>query len=212
LDSIIRQDLRDLTEIKNIVSIETLIEMLRHRVGSPISLNNLAQDLQCHHSTVKRWLDWLEELYVIFKVPPFHRNIARSLLTESKYYFYDTAAVNGTEGAKLENLVAFSLLKQLHLQEDNFGADIGLHYLRTKDGKEVDFLVTLEGKQTLIEIKAADTSLAPALLHFKKYLPTAQMIQLVKNTQRSFTHPSAALVTNLAHWLVEPLKNHSLRV
>ncbi|MBW6486007.1 MAG: ATP-binding protein, partial [Syntrophobacterales bacterium] len=93
LDIILKQDLIDLENVQQITSIETLIQLLRKKVGSPISYSSLAEDLQCSDKTVKRWLDILETLYVVFKVPPFHRNIARSILKSPKYYFYDTGQV-----------------------------------------------------------------------------------------------------------------------
>ena len=52
-------------------------------------------------------------MYIIFKVVPYHRNIARPILKAPKYYFYDTGQVVGDFGVKLENLVACSLLKEI---------------------------------------------------------------------------------------------------
>ena len=90
LDIILKQDLIDLENVHQIISIETLIQLLKKKVGSPISYNSLAEDLQCSDKTIKRWLTILETLYVVFRVPPFHRNISRSILKAPKYYFYDT--------------------------------------------------------------------------------------------------------------------------
>lgn len=97
--------------MRDIQSIETLIELLRTRVGSPVSANSLARDLGKSPNTVRHWLGLLEDLYVIFKIVPWHRNVARALLKEPKYYFYDTAMVRGDKGVRLENLVACALLK-----------------------------------------------------------------------------------------------------
>jgi len=114
LDIILKQDLIDLENIREITSIETLIQLLRKRVGSPVSYTSLAQDLQCSDKTVKRWLTILENMYIIFRIGPFHRNIARSILKAPKYYFYDTGQVIGDSGIKLENLTACALLKEIH--------------------------------------------------------------------------------------------------
>ncbi len=89
-DTIIRQDLLDLERVRDIKSIEILIDLLRTRVGSTTSYTSLANDLQVSIHTVKHWLQILENLYIIFPVRPYHKNITRSLLKESKYYFYDT--------------------------------------------------------------------------------------------------------------------------
>jgi predicted AAA+ superfamily ATPase len=80
LDIILKQDLIDLERVQQIVQIETLIQLLKNSIGSPVSYSSLAQDLQCSDKTVKRWLTILENMYVIFRVPPFHKNIARAIL------------------------------------------------------------------------------------------------------------------------------------
>jgi predicted AAA+ superfamily ATPase len=95
LDRILRGDLLDLERVRDLKSMEILIDLLRNRVGSTTSYSSLALDLQVSVHTVKHWLQILENLCVVFSVRPYHRNIARSLLKEPKYYFYDTGAVEG---------------------------------------------------------------------------------------------------------------------
>lgn len=190
LDIILRQDLIDLYTVKDIKSIETLVELLKTRIGSSISYANLARDLEVDASTVKRWLELLENLYVIFKVTPYSKNIARSLLKEPKYYFYDHTYAGDDKGARLENIVACALIKELEYIEDTTGKNTSLHYLRTNDGKELDFLICIDSKAThLIEVKSADTDPASGFKHFSAYFPQAKCIQLVKNCTRNTTYP-----------------------
>ena len=85
-------------------------------MGSPVSYSSLAGNLQCSDKTIKRWLTILENMYVIFRVPPFHKNVARAILKSPKYYFYDTGQIDGDAGTKMENLVACALLKEIHFQ------------------------------------------------------------------------------------------------
>jgi len=66
--------------------------------------------------TIKRWLTILENMYVIFKAPPFHKNIARAIQKAPKFYFYDTGQVIDDSGIKLENIVACALQKEIHFQ------------------------------------------------------------------------------------------------
>jgi len=140
LDIILKQDMIDLENVREITSVETLIQLLRKRVGSPVSYTSLAQDLQCSDKTVKKWLTILENMYIIFRIGPFHRNIARSILKAPKYYFYDTGQVIGDSGIKLENLTACALLKEIHYIEDCYGEQAQIYYLKTKDNREIDFL------------------------------------------------------------------------
>jgi predicted AAA+ superfamily ATPase len=141
-DLILKEDLITLTAMRDIQAIETLIELLRARVGSPVSAASLASDLQKSPATVQSWLKLLADLYVVFPVAPFHRNVARAILKAPKYYFYDAAMVQGEPGLVLENLVACALLKETHRLADVEGEMLRLNYIRTRDGHEIDFLVT----------------------------------------------------------------------
>ena len=186
LDTLIRGDLLDLERVRDLKSIEILIDLLRTRVGSPTSYSSLAQDLQVSVHTVKHWLEILENLCVIFGVRPYHRNIARSLLKEPKYYFYDTGAVEGDIGVRLENTVALALLREMHLLEDTAGSRTALHYLRDRDGHEVDFLVLVDRKPVILaEVKASDDTFAKALWHFGRHMPTTRKVQIVLDLKRA---------------------------
>ena len=201
LDSILRQDLIDLQSVRDIKAIDTLVLLLKGRVGSTVSYANLARDLERDANTVKRWLELLENLYIIFRVSPYSKNVAGSLLKEPKFYFYDHTYAE-EEGARLENIVACALLKELHFLEDTTGIQTGLHYLRTKDGKEIDFLIHQENKPThIIEVKSADDNPAPAFQHFSNFLPKAKCIQLVKTLKREKTFPEGLAIKSLIPWL-----------
>lgn len=185
VDTIIREDLLDLEKVRDIKSIEILIDLLRARVGSPTSYSSLANDLQVSVHTIKHWLQILENLCVIFPVRPYHKNIARSLLKEAKYYLYDTSAVDGDFGAKLENVVALALLRELHLLEDTTGSKVSLHYLRDKDKNEVDFLTLIDDRPSfMIEVKVSDDNFSKSLYQFHNFLKNAKPIQLVYALKR----------------------------
>jgi predicted AAA+ superfamily ATPase len=202
LDIIIRQDLIDLENVQQIASIETLIHLLKARVGSPVSYSSLAGDLQCSDKTIKRWLAILESMYVIFRVPPFHKNIARSILKSPKYYFYDTGQVMGDAGARLENLVACALLKEIHYLEDCYGENRQLCYLRNKDGKEVDFCIAINQDPVLfVEVKQGDEKLSPNFKVFQKYYPAVKAVQVVQNLRREKTYPDGAEIRRAHEWL-----------
>jgi len=184
-DTIIREDLLDLERVRDIKSIEILIDLLRTRVGSTTSFTALANDLQVSIHTVKHWLQILENLYIIFPVRPYHKNIARSLLKESKYYLYDTGAVEGDLGAKLENAVACALLRDLHLIEDTTGSKVALHYLRDKEKHEVDFLPVGDNRPLcMIEVKVSDENFAPSLFRFRRKLEHVKAFQIVYGLKR----------------------------
>ncbi|MBL7216392.1 MAG: ATP-binding protein [Desulfobacteraceae bacterium] len=184
-DTIVREDLLDLERVRDIKSIEILIDLLRTRVGSTTSYTALANDLQVSIHTVKHWLQILENLYIIFPVRPYHKNIARSLLKESKYYLYDTGAVEGNLGAKLENTVACALLRDLHLIEDTTGSRVALHYLRDKEKHEVDFLPVIDNRPIcMIEVKVSEENFSPSLFRFHRKLEHTKPYQIVYRLKR----------------------------
>ena len=204
LDIILRQDLVDLQSVQDIIGIETLIYMLKSRVGSRISYSSLARDLQKDHKTIKNWLTLLENLYVIFAVRPWHDNIARAILKEPKYYFYDTGQVNGNEGTRLENAAACSLKKQLDYLEDVFGKNCGLFYIQNKQGAEIDFTVCQDNIIThCFEVKLSDGNLSKNFSILKNGFRSARRIQLVKNMRRSKTYRTGEEMHPAADYLAK---------
>ncbi len=186
MDSIIRGDLLDLERVRDLKSMEILIDLLRTRVGAATSYTSLSQDLQVSVHTVKHWLQILENLYVIFSVRPYHRNIARSLLKEPKYYFYDTGAVEEGNGPRMENVVALALWRELQLLEDTTGSRVALHYLRDRDGNELDFLAVIDGRPVLIvEVKTGDDTFSKAFWRFGRYFPKTPKVQVVLDLKRA---------------------------
>ncbi len=166
-----------------------LLELLRSRVGSPLSLASIGRDLGISQPTVKRFIDILRALYIVFTVQPWHRNIARSLLQAPKVYFFDIGMVSGdspeAQGARFENAVAAMLLKHVHFLQDSQAMPIELHYLRTKEGKELDFALSNNDALThLIECKWAGSDPHAAFKKFMPMWPDAQAIQLVRHLRQ----------------------------
>jgi predicted AAA+ superfamily ATPase len=181
LNSLLSIDVFEFDKIQNIKAMQLIFKLLRGRVGSPVSYQSISEDAAVSPTTVKKYIEILEALYIIFRITPYSKNIARSLLKEPKIYFFDSALVEGNEGAKIENLIAVSLLKNIYAKYDYLAEDYHLHYLRTKDGREVDFALVKNDEITqVIEVKASNHSISPSLLEFsKKYHYPA--MQIVKN-------------------------------
>ena len=186
-DGLVRNDVLEFSRITEVNAIKLFAQMLRQRVGSPLSLASLARDLALSPVTLKKYLDILEALYIVFIVRPWHDNIARSVLQAPKVYFYDTGLVQGDDGVRFENLVATALLKHTQWQVDAQGKEVGLHYIRTKDDAEVDFALS-EGVQLthLIECKMRDNKPHRALRRFADAFPDTQAVQVIRDLRHSF--------------------------
>ena len=198
---LIREDVLDYSRIHEIKTMSHLVEMLRARVGSKLSYKSLARDLQIAPNTIKKYIQILESLYILFLVKPFHKNIARSILKEPKIYFYDSGYVVGDDGARFENLCAICLLKHVQFQYDAKGKKMELNYIRTRDGKEVDFVIVNDGNPTyLIEVKLKSENISKSLLTFLNKMDKCRAIQLVHNLRQEF-FVNGVEVLNASLWL-----------
>ena len=146
IDGLIRVDILDFEKIHDFKAIQTVFELLRRKVGSLVSYSSIARDVQISPTTVKKYIQIFEALYIVFRVSPYSRNIARSILKEPKIYFFDNGLVIGDTGAKFENFTALSLLKDVYGRNDYTGDKYELRYFRTKDGKEFVFAVIKNNK------------------------------------------------------------------
>jgi uncharacterized protein len=198
---LVREDILEFSRIQEVKAIRLLLEMLRERVGSPLSYRSLAGDLQISPNTVGKYVEILESLCIIFLVRPFHTNIARAILREPKVYFYDSGYVRGDEGIRLENSCAVCLLKHVHYLQDTAGEEVALHYIRTRDGREIDFAMTKKNKLSqLIEVKLSDDQPTPALRFFLNMFPGISACQLVHNLRRE-QHAAGIDIVNASKWL-----------
>ena len=179
VEKLIREDLRDLSRIPDLSQIEMLASILPERVGNLLSVASLRRDLECAHNTVKNWLQYLEQLFYIYTIPPYSKGLARSLKKEPKLYLWDWSEVESV-AARFENLVASTLLKSC-----NFWSDIGmgtyqLCFLRDKEKLEVDFLITKKQKPCLsIEAKLSSEDLNTNFIPFCKKLGLKHHIQMI---------------------------------
>jgi predicted AAA+ superfamily ATPase len=135
--------------------------------------------------TVKRYVEILKALYIVYTVTPYTKKISRSILKEQKLYFYDTGLIKGDEGVVFENLVGNALLKHVYFKRDTMAFQGELHYLKNKEKKEVDFVLTddSEEPELMVEVKLGDKNLSAGLRYFgEKY--QVKGVQVVKNLAR----------------------------
>lgn len=184
----LREDLRDLSRVQDIAKAQMLAALLPERVGSLFSRNSLREDVGVAFETLDRWLRGLELHYYLFEVRPYARNVTRSLKKEGKLYLWDYASVPGAP-ARFENLVACHLLKACHYWTDTGEGDFVLWLLRDREKREIDFLITRDGKPWLpVEVKLAETLPEPAWHKFLPDLGCKLGLQLI---QRSDQDPVA---------------------
>ena len=185
VDYLTRQDVRDLTRMMDVEHVATLIQIMPDRVGSPLSLNALKEDIETSYSVVKSAVAAMQLTYAVFLIAPYHLRIARAVRKEKKAYFYDWGRARDP-AKRFENYVAVELKTMLDLWHDRGIADFDMMYVRTRDGKETDFLVTRNRQPwCLFEAKLRDESIARHHLDQANALGNIPFVQ-VTNQEKIF--------------------------
>jgi uncharacterized protein len=200
---IVRDDLTTFADIRNIDLVETLFALIPSRVGSPFSINNLAQDLKVAFDTVKNWMFLFDAFYLTFRISPWTEKISRSILKEKKVYLFNYPVIDD-EAARFENLVAVELLRAVETWKDHGRGDFALSYLRDKDKQEVDFLITKNNRPVfMLEAKLSGDRPSPGIIKFQDTL-NIPAIQLVKkdNIKKIYKNKKNNILVITSHkWL-----------
>lgn len=184
LHKVVREDLRDLENVREISLIEHLAQELPNRVGSPLSIQSLKEDLEVDHKTIQRWVQILENLYYCFRIPPFGNSKFRSVKKEQKLYLWDWSLIESS-GYRFENLVASQLLKYCHFIEDTEGYVMEVRFVRDVYKKEIDFVVLKDKKpQFAVECKTGETNINANLFYFRKKLNIPKCYQVHLGSKR----------------------------
>lgn len=190
LDRLVFEDSRDFLAISDINAFRVLIDLLPERIGSLLSVNSLREDVGKAYATVRSWLGVLDVLYYSFTIRPYARRLTRALRAEPKLYLFDTLRIPEELGSKrLENQVALHLLKACCFWTDTAQGEWDLRFVRTKEKREVDFLLLRDGKPwMLLECQSGETEPVRDLVAFTRLLEPAHSVQLVcdESVDRSY--------------------------
>lgn len=163
----IERDVRLIRNITDLSLFQKFVKLCAGRIGQLLNLNSLSDDCGVAVNTIKAWIAILEMSYVIFLLPPYHRNFSKRLIKSPKLYFYDAglaAHLLGIEspemlsqhylrGGLFESMILSDLMKHRY----NEGKSSNLYFWRDKSGLEIDCLIEQGEKFIPIEIKSAET-------------------------------------------------------
>jgi len=200
---LIREDIRNATEIKNIDDTDALFSLLPSKVGSPLSMDSLARDLQVSFNSIRDWLAVFEAFFLVFRISPWTQKISRAIVKEKKLYCYDPASVS-LPAARFENMVALELFRAVSNWNELGLGDFELHYVRNRQKEEVDFLISKEKMPfLLVETKTAEEHPAKSLLRFQTMLdvPAVQLVDRPGLRQIRSNGKQQVLVVTASHWL-----------
>lgn len=181
----IRAEVLDFATAHDLSAMADIVKILRTKVGSPISYKNIADDIGISPITVKRYIQILEDVHLVFVVRTYTKKIARAIKKEPKIYFYDVGLVSDS-AARFENFVALSLVKHAYYLHDTKGVNLTISYLRTKDNREVDFaIVQDDALAELVEVKISDTQPSAALRYYKErhQVPVVQVVKEMRHQE-----------------------------
>lgn len=184
--SYLYKDILDYGLIRKPELVEKLLRALAYQVGSEVSYNELANTLQISAETVRRYIQLLEESYVLFRLPPLSTNPRKEISTSRKIYFVDTgirnAIINNFEplagrpdkGALWENFV----ISEIYKHAQHAGLRTQLYYWRSKGGAEIDVVTQSGSTYRAYEVKFNPKKKARfAAAFLERYAPvTTKMI------------------------------------
>ena len=163
----VERDLRSLSLVRDLSTFQTFLRLCAGRTGQILNLQHLANDCGITQATARNWISLLEASYILYRLPPFFRNIGKRLIKSPKIYFYDPGLaafligitdptqidVHPLKGALFETMILSELVKiKLHQGMTN-----NLLFYRDSNGNEVDVIIPHGIDITAIEIKAAQT-------------------------------------------------------
>ncbi|EKE14187.1 MAG: hypothetical protein ACD_12C00636G0002 [uncultured bacterium] len=179
-ERLIKEEIRDLTTIEDLSAIQILVELLPGKVGSPLSVNNLREDLEVAHKTLTNYLRVLELFYFHFRIYPYAKKTLRSLKKMAKLYLWDWSVIDN-EGIRFENLIASHLLKYSHFLKNSQGYNAQMYYLRDSEGREVDFLFMIDDKPWFaVEVKLEEKK--SHLDYYQQRLKIPFIYQVIKKS------------------------------
>lgn len=198
---VINEDLSTLEKVNDVSLLEHLVIRLPALVGSPLSINSLRLDMQVSHQSISRWLNMLENLFMIFRVFPFGAPKIRAVKKEAKHYHFEWTVVE-EQSYRFENMVACHLLKWCHFRQDYEGLDTELRYFRDIDRREVDFVI-IENQKPIyfIECKLRNKDVNPSLRYLKQRFPDADAKQIALHGEEDYINKDGIHVCPASKYL-----------
>jgi hypothetical protein len=167
IQSYVERDVRSIRNVGDLSTFSRFLQLCAGRIGSMLNLSAVGNELGVDHKTVRAWISVLEASFVIFLLPPFHRNYNKRVVKQPKLYFYDTGlacALLGLEseaqlpthylrGSLVENFVIAEYRKMV----EHAGRRPQMYFWRDNSGTEVDLIVERGTELAAVEIKSGAT-------------------------------------------------------
>jgi len=173
--SYLEKDIVYLLRVAKSDSFSNLVKVLANQSGKMVRYSELSATLGISLSTVKIYLWYLEKTFIVRQVTPWFTNIRKEITKSPVYYFCDIGLRNfasGSFGAISDSEAGFAFQTVIHsMLKDRFPlADTTIHYWRTKDKAEVDFVIRRGATVTPVEVKYRDMKKLEIQRSFRSFL------------------------------------------
>ena len=159
----LERDIRELLRIEKRREFETFVKLCALRTSQVVNYDDLARDAGVSAGTAKSWLSLLEDAFLIRLLPPYFTNRPRRMIKSPKLYFLDAglaawlggwrtaeeARLGPMGGALFETHVLAEVIKRFRHR----AREVDIHFWRTRDGQEIDFLIESDGRTWPVEAK-----------------------------------------------------------
>jgi len=173
--SYLEKDIVYLLRVEKSDSFSNLVRVLASQTGKMVSYSELSATLGLSLPTVKTYLWYLEKTFMVRKVSPWFTNIRKEITKAPVYYFCDIGLRNFAAGSfggipdseagfVFQNTIYALLLERFPL------ADTTIHFWRTKDKAEVDFVIRRGAAVTPLEVKYNDMKKLEAQRSYRGFL------------------------------------------
>lgn len=189
---------RDILEMEGLRRADKIVDLLRllaYQVGQEVSTAELATSLALNRSTIERYLDLLEKVFVIFKVNGFSRNLRKEVTKNSRIYFYD----NGVRNSLIQNFNRLALRNDVGQLWENFlvmerrkanqfaERNVNSYFWRTYDQKEIDCIEEHGGKLYGYEFKWQMSEIRRAVRNeFMEAYPNSELMTVSQGNFEEF--------------------------
>ncbi|MBI4825359.1 MAG: ATP-binding protein [Nitrospirae bacterium] len=164
IDTYVKKDIRDLASIKDIEKFNKLLEALAGQSGQVLNIAELSNTTRIAKQTIEKYLFIMENTYILKLLRPYSGNIRSELFKLPKIFFYDTGIMQmlwlkGLQKELIGSVFETGIFAELVKKYDKDS----VYYWRTKDGKEIDFILRIKKSLLPVEVK----------LNFEQFRPTA---------------------------------------
>lgn len=163
----IERDVKQIRNIENTILFNRFLQLCAGRTAQQLNVSALSNETGVETKTIQAWLSILQSSYIVYLLPPYHKNFNKRVVKTPKLYFLDTGLAcsllgirekkelenSHFRGALFENYIIMELLKQ----KFNNGSNAVFYYWKENNGLEIDLLIDTGKKMISHEIKSTVT-------------------------------------------------------